>query len=340
MAIGVNKAKGVFCLETDQWFGQKDRATIEPALELLERFAGVRHERRDVATQEEFRFYLAKYFAPGYKTHPVLYLGFHGWRAGTDGDAYVKLGDGTEVTLERLEEWIDGQCRGRLIYFGACGVMDPHGKRLSRFVRRTGAVGVCGYREEIDWLESTVFDTLAIKQLQKAAFTKSSLRKFDRELKETAPGAVQAPGFPPGSEGVSHRTRLGNGSPARTGIGPQSGGGPPYPIVARPRRARATPLVNARPPSRTTRFRFAAPVLAWPTYALRASPMGRRTRRVTAYPSAAVVPSTNRGATLPAAAMLADVAAFRGGLGVVASQPAKHPSARVRRFVRTWRRGW
>ena len=32
----VAQSKGVVCLETDQWYGQKDRASVEPALHLLE----------------------------------------------------------------------------------------------------------------------------------------------------------------------------------------------------------------------------------------------------------------------------------------------------------------
>ena len=85
--------------------------------------------------------------------------------------------------------------RGRVVYFGACGVMATHGNRLNRFVKSTGAVAVAGYREEVDWLESAAFDMLALGRLQNAAFTKSSISKFDRELKETAPGLYRRLGF-------------------------------------------------------------------------------------------------------------------------------------------------
>ena len=88
-----------------------------------------------------------------------------------------------------------GRCRGRVVYFGACGVMATHGNRLNRFVKSTGAVAVAGYREEIDWLESTALDMLALGRLQDTAFTKSSINKFNRELKETAPGLYSRLGF-------------------------------------------------------------------------------------------------------------------------------------------------
>ena len=192
---GVAANKGVFCLETDQWFRQKDRSSVEPVLRLVERFCKTRYEHRDVATEGEFKFFLDKYLVPGYDNFPILYLGFHGWCAEDDEDAFVEIGDGTKVPLGRLEQWMAGRCRGRVVYFGACGVMATHGNRLNRFVKSTGAVAVAGYRGEVDWLESTALDMLALGRLQDAAFTKSSINKFDRELKETASGLYRRLGF-------------------------------------------------------------------------------------------------------------------------------------------------
>lgn len=183
-------------METDTWFRQKDSHTVEPVLQLIEKVSGARYERHDVATQSEFEYCLNKYLAPGYKNFPILYLGFHGWCTDeNEDDAYVSLNDGSNVTLDHLEDWIDGRCKNRLIYFGSCGVMQTHGKRLSRFVRNTGAVAVVGYREEIDWLESATFDMLALGQLQKTAIRKDSISRFARELKSTAPKFHEHLGF-------------------------------------------------------------------------------------------------------------------------------------------------
>ncbi len=195
MARGKAQQKGVFCLETDQWYRQKDRSSIEPALELVERCSGTRYEHRDVATEAEFEFFLDRYFRRGYKNFPILYLGFHGWCAEDGNDAFLQIGDRTKVPLERIEQWIDGRCQGRLVYFGACGVMKTNGNRLNRFVRNTRAVAIAGYREEVDWLESAALDTLALGRLQDAAFTKSSIGKYSRELAETASGLCKRLGF-------------------------------------------------------------------------------------------------------------------------------------------------
>ena len=195
VARGLAKSKGVFCLETDQWYGQKDRASVEPALQLLERYRDIPYQHRDVATEGEFRFFLDKYFQPGYKTHPILYLGFHGCGPEDGEDAFVQIGDGTQVSLETLEEWIDSRCHGRVIHFGSCGVMDAHGTRLNRFIRNTRALAIMGYREKVDWLESAAFEVLLVGRLQRAAFMKSSIEKFDRDLKQMAPGLYDRLGF-------------------------------------------------------------------------------------------------------------------------------------------------
>lgn len=82
-----------------------------------------------------------------------------------------------------------------MVHFGACGVLDSHGNRLNRFLRSTGAVAACGYREDVDWLESAAFGALALGQLQSAAWTKPSIQKFHRELGQMAPGLCDRLGF-------------------------------------------------------------------------------------------------------------------------------------------------
>ena len=183
---------GIYCLETDQWFGFKDRTSIEPALRMLERYQKIPFQHRDVATESEFEFFLMKFLQPGYKNYPVLYLGFHGHGPEDGEDARVELEDGTYVTLKTLEEWINGRCFGGIIHFGSCGVMGAHGNRLKSFLKNTGAIAVCGYREDVDWLEAAAFEVLMLGTLfQRPAFTKTTIKKFDRDLRKLAPGLYE-----------------------------------------------------------------------------------------------------------------------------------------------------
>ena len=195
MARKKDDKKGIFSLETDQWFHQKDRSTIEPALRCIELYQQVKYEHRDVATKEEFQFYLDKYFVSSYDTYPILYLGFHGSGGAKGIDPGIYLGDDIFVTLAELEEWIGKKCNARIIYFGACGVMDAPKERLDRFIKNTKALAIAGYSEDVDWLESTAFDMLALGGLQHVAFTKSSVIKFKDEFHDTAPGLHMRLGF-------------------------------------------------------------------------------------------------------------------------------------------------
>ncbi|MGW8267409.1 MAG: DUF6642 family protein [Longimicrobiales bacterium] len=178
------KAKGVFCLEGDWDPDLRHRATVGPVLELLDRssFPAVPHIRRDVGTVEEFEYYLGKWTQRRYAAYPILYLGFHG------GPEVLKVGDQRKgpVTLDWLEERLKGSCKGRLIHFGSCATLDTHGNRLRRFLQRTGAVAMCGYREDVDWMLSAAFELILLYQFQFNALTRAGMAAVNRRVRRGA----------------------------------------------------------------------------------------------------------------------------------------------------------
>ncbi|MCE2514405.1 MAG: hypothetical protein J4F37_05220 [Acidobacteria bacterium] len=194
MAKKKDQRKGVFCLE-GPWFGVKDRTSMEPVLRLLETLKGykVPYLRFDVGTRDEFDFYLEKWAGASFReTHPILHLAFHG----ESGEIAIGEGRHTSVTLDDLAERLEGRCKGRVIHFCSCGTAAAHGRELKKFLARTQALSVCGYKEDVDWLESAAFDMLVLGGLQYASFVQvSSVEKFDRELKSTAAGLYRRLGF-------------------------------------------------------------------------------------------------------------------------------------------------
>jgi hypothetical protein len=179
------KPKGVFCLE-GSWFGSADRSSVEPVLALLERLDGVHvpYVRRDAITREEFFRYIDIWRQSGLRRYPVLYLGFHGERG------QLVVGDGrhrkSKVSLDALEEALEDKAYGRLIHFGSCSTLALHGRRLNRFLARTGALAVMGYRGEIQWVESMAFELLLLGMLQKCSMTRSGMRRLDGLIKKEA----------------------------------------------------------------------------------------------------------------------------------------------------------
>ena len=187
MAKTKDQRKGIFCLE-GHWWGVKDKTTVEPVLRLLETLSSCNASYRhyDVATREEFDFYLRKWRGASFNNFPILYLGFHG------SQSKIFVGE----ALEDLAERLDGGCKGRVVHLGSCGTAGVHGAKLKKFLSRTGALAICGYTKEVEWLESAAFDVLVLGRLQNTSFRRaSSMRKFDEELRKTASGLYKHLGF-------------------------------------------------------------------------------------------------------------------------------------------------
>ena len=191
MARRADQRKNIFCLETYSWFKRKDRTSVEPVLELLKGMGYCDYLRRDVATRDEFKYFINQYFRDEYKNYPVLQLSFHG----SDDPPSIFLGNDKQISLDDLAEMIKGRCSKRVIYFGSCSTMNMHGATLNKFMRNTEALAIFGYREEVDYLQSAAFEALILGSLQEVSFTKQGVQKFDRLLKERAVYLYKTLGF-------------------------------------------------------------------------------------------------------------------------------------------------
>lgn len=184
--------RGIFCLESDWWGSPNHQATIRPILELLNQpgVSGVPFVHHDVATRPEFEHYVRQWTQRRFDRYSVLYLAFHG------SEGAIEFGDARKtenvVTLEQLGELLEGCCRNRIIYFGSCETLRTHGHSINRFLRQTGALGVCGYRHEaVDWLASAAFEVLLLHHLTSAKGSRPSLKAAERRLREEASGLAK-----------------------------------------------------------------------------------------------------------------------------------------------------
>jgi len=188
-----NRVKGVFCLEGDWDPDLRRYATVGPVLDLLDRSSSlaVPHIRRDVGTVEELEYYLRKWSQRRYDPYGILYLGFHG------GPGILHVGDRRKgpVTLAWLEERLAGACKGRVIHFGSCGTLAVHGNRLRSFLLRTGALAICGYREDVDWMLSCAFDLILLYQFQFNAPTRAGMAAVERRVRRGATALARDLGF-------------------------------------------------------------------------------------------------------------------------------------------------
>jgi len=182
-----SKVKGVFCLEGDWENDLKSRTSVGPVLELLERSSSTKVPfiRRDVGTLTEFDYYVGKWTQRKYDRYPVLYLGFHG----SPGRLHVGYGgpEKGSVDLSRLESLLAGRCKRRIIHFGSCGTLDIHGNRIRSFLGRTGALAVCGYKSQVDWMLSAAFEIILFYELQYNALSRQGMERVKQAVRDQIP---------------------------------------------------------------------------------------------------------------------------------------------------------
>lgn len=170
------RAKGVFCLEGAWYPNLKYNRSVRHMLELLSACEGARHIYKDCATMEELRFYLENWSQKRYRDYPILYLAFHG------KPAILQVGK-VHLSLDDVAALLEGKCARRIIHFGTCGTLDCHRRDIERFLKRTQAVAVCGFRGDIDWLKSTAFDLLMFEILQNYEISRRGMPAFYREVR-------------------------------------------------------------------------------------------------------------------------------------------------------------
>lgn len=171
--------KYVFCIEGNWDDRLSQTATVRPVLELLEVNVGVKFIYRDCSTVEEMEFLVDKWKQRGYREYRILYLAFHG-RPGE-----IVISSQHRVSLEELGERLGGRCRGRLIYFGSCSVLDVDERILRRFLKASGARAVCGYTTDVDWIKSAALDLIAMAELQEFSITRRGLAAVQRSIRES-----------------------------------------------------------------------------------------------------------------------------------------------------------
>ena len=178
--------RGIFCLEGEWRNNLKRRLSIEPVLRLLkEQVPHVPYIHRDTATREELFFYLNKWKQRQHASYPILYLGYYG----SKGEVYLSDWRKRDsiVTIDDLEAELSGACKKRIIHLGSCGTLDMHGKRINRFLEKTGALAVCGYRGEIKTPQSAALELLVFDAFQQKTLTIQGVGAMKRIIKETAP---------------------------------------------------------------------------------------------------------------------------------------------------------
>jgi len=170
---------GIFCLEGLWEDDLRKKPTVEPVLSLLKQIKDVPYIYRDCATPEEFAFYVKKWVQKKYKGYPILYLAFHG----ENGRICISKGG---YDLDEVSELLSKKCKGTVIVIGSCNTLNIDKRHLNRFLGTTGALAVCGYKTEVDFLPSTAFELLLLDTLQENKFDGRGIVSMETKVKKLA----------------------------------------------------------------------------------------------------------------------------------------------------------
>lgn len=167
---------GICCLEGEWEPNLRARTSVEPQLRMLETLGHCADViRRDVATKEEFAYYLGKWKQKQYARYSVGYFAFHG------SESTIHLGKDA-LSLEQIAEMLGTTAaKNRILYFGACRTMAASDADLLEFVKRTGVRAVLGYTKDVDWLESAAFDFILLPMLLGRSYPKTIYTALQRE---------------------------------------------------------------------------------------------------------------------------------------------------------------
>lgn len=185
--------KGVFCLE-NEWFGLRSSVSVLPALKLLhDSDYRIRFIHRDVATRAELEHYLRKWLMEKHAGFEVLWLAMH-TRKGLLLPGDVRRHD-EKMDFDQLERALAGRCTGRIIHFGGCRTLLLPKARIDRFLRVTKALSVSGFLTEVDWTESTLFETSLMLEMQKHPATRRGMTALRNTMRRMRPLECRRSGF-------------------------------------------------------------------------------------------------------------------------------------------------
>lgn len=169
--------KGIFCLEGNWENDLKIYSSIQPLLGFLKENIDIDYIYRDCATKGELNFYLNKFYLAKYKDYPILYLAFHG------ESGKIILSDG-EYSLDEIGTILENRCKGKIILIGSCSVMNMHGSLLKSFLRKTGALAVMGYKNDVDWLRSSTLEMMLLSTIQENVLNGSGIKAIKNKCNE------------------------------------------------------------------------------------------------------------------------------------------------------------
>jgi hypothetical protein len=165
--------KGIFCLEGLWSSSVKDRSTIQPILELMDKRGICQHIHHSCATREELVYFLTRFRSKSVQDKfPIIYFGFHGKKE------CICLAGKDTFSLNDLSAVLENSAKGKLFFFASCDTLNIDERKIKNLLEKTGAIAAIGYKVDVDWLQATAFELLVLDALQGDRFDWRGIQKI------------------------------------------------------------------------------------------------------------------------------------------------------------------
>ena len=179
MARKNTKRKSTFCLEGSWENDFRKSESVRPLLEALGVNCSIPNIARDCATRKEFEYRVSKWTQRRYDSYPILYLASQGSRFMVCLGAY-------DCGLDDLANLLENKYEHRIIMFSSCKTMQGDKRIPKRFLQQTGALAVCGYQMEVDWMKSAAFELQLFSAMQDSELSGRGIGAIARRADEVA----------------------------------------------------------------------------------------------------------------------------------------------------------
>lgn len=156
----------------------KNKSTVLPILELLEKGGISNFIYHACAAKEELEFFLKKWKQKAIiNKFPILYLAFHGKKG------HIYITDKTTYSLNDLAVILQNSAKGKVVFFASCETLNASSRTIQSFLKKTNAIVAIGYKLEVDWMIATAFELLVLDALQQDRFDSKGIQKIETKIK-------------------------------------------------------------------------------------------------------------------------------------------------------------
>ena len=155
--------QSIYCIEGDWASKPANSISVMKALDFLKSIHEINFEIKDCITKEELKARFELYRQRPYDNYGICYFACHG----TNGNIHLRDNSKKQhvFSLDEVADIADGALKGRIVHFGCCNTLQNE-KKARLFLEKTEAKAVCGYKNTVLFLKSTLLDILLFEKIQ------------------------------------------------------------------------------------------------------------------------------------------------------------------------------